>query len=225
MSRGETQLHCSDSMPSGLTKMVITVGGQSTPRSCPWCPSGQVAHPSVRLSAPDQVAHRSSGVRPRSARRMCLHRLKTMGVTLHDDGHRSTRSRLARPAQHLLMHPMGCTYFLRPARPFFTCRNSCTLAGRIGTDAWRLVVLMTNLTVSQARASQNPGRAPGGSTTYENHGGGCRRHRWRCHRGRRCPGCSNARVFRHSARQGRPRPGHHGPVSRPAAFRWTLRRL
>ena len=38
MSRGETQLHCSDSMPSGLTKMVITVGGQSTPRSCPCCP-------------------------------------------------------------------------------------------------------------------------------------------------------------------------------------------
>ena len=111
MSRGETQLHCSDSMPSGLTKMVITVGGQSTPRSCPWCPSGQVAHPSVRLSAPGQVAHRSSGVRPRSARRMCLHRLKTMGVTLHDDGHRSTRSRLARPAQHLLMQPMWVHIF------------------------------------------------------------------------------------------------------------------
>ena len=129
MSRGETQLHCSDSVPSGLTKMVITVGGQSTPRSCPWCPSGQVAHPSVRLSAPDQVAHRSSGVRPRSARHGCLHRLKTTGVTLHDDGRHSTRSRLARPAQHLLMHPMGCTYFLRPARPFFTCWNSCTLTG------------------------------------------------------------------------------------------------
>ena len=98
MSRGETQLHCSDSMPSGLTKMVITVGGQSTPRSCPWCPSGQ-------------VAHRSSGVRPRSARHGCLHRLKTMGVTLHDDGHRSTRSRLVRPAQHLLMHPMWVHIF------------------------------------------------------------------------------------------------------------------
>jgi len=47
MSRGETQLHCSDSMPSGLTKMVITVGGQSTPRSCPCCPPRSGCPPSI----------------------------------------------------------------------------------------------------------------------------------------------------------------------------------
>ena len=52
MSRGETQLHCSDSMPSGLTKMVITVGRHR------WTVGTQIlsmVSAPVRLSALDQL--------------------------------------------------------------------------------------------------------------------------------------------------------------------------